>query len=405
MFEITNHANMQDCSAEPPVDRLQPSNHPSFRADNKFKSRANEDGLLRSDDDDSSSSAELAAEESLQIDPSSETSGDRTAPKNCASQEQDKSKEWMFHGNVVFPNPCGVDWDDDDRVPDEMRQEFPRIGEHVKASFSRHAPAPIEYIVIVSDIEQVTTEKHQGSSWLIVPIRGYVATRNRVNREAWADSIPWCDTDETPLNWTKITGGIRCWSQFIIDREHVSDPASTVDVLTMWGNRSYFDARGRAWVFEGKITLPPQTSEDEDIPHMAREAFHAAAGLPHARPSGIKFLAVHCDITELLTADPAHERRVLIRGFLQASESKSYKWETWLPYPCWIWRPLRGGLGGNEDFESASIEVKTESSKWLEIIVDGKLGKNNAGRLADAKQAHAANFFRFQFGSEFAFAH
>ena len=54
----------------------------------------------------------------------------------------------------------------------------------------------------------------------------------------------------------------------------------------------------------------------------------------------------------------------------------------------WNWHPLRGGLGGNENFESASIEVK---NAWVELIVDGKLGKNNAGRLADAKQARAAH--------------
>ena len=35
--------------------------------------------------------------------------------------------------------------------------------------------------------------------------------------------------------------------------------------------------------------------------------------------------------------------------------------------------------------------VKTESSKWLETTVDGKLSRNNASSLADAKQARAAH--------------
>jgi hypothetical protein len=37
-----------------------------------------------------------------------------------------------------------------------------------------------------------------------------------------------------------------------------------------------------------------------------------------------------------------------------------------------------------KEFESASIEAGSEGSGWLEIFVHGKLGKNNAGRLADA---------------------
>ena len=377
---------MESDDDRPPVPRLQSSKRPSLRVENNSKPRDNEAGYLHSDDDDSSSSAD----DPSQMSQSSGISGGRTVPHDSASQEQDRSTEWMFEGYISFPNRCVVDRDDNGPVPDEIRQEFPRLGESLKASFSQHAPAAIEYIVIVSDIEDVCTEEHRNQKFLTVPVRGYVATTKRVNRKAWEDSIRLCDTDETPLTWTKVTGGIRCWSQFIYDRDNVNDPNSTVGVLAMWGTRSYFVARGSAWTFNGSLVLPPRTAEDSDILQMAREAFNAAAGLPNARPSGINFLAVHCDITGLATADAAQEAKVYIRGFLQAGQSKGHQWETWLPHP-WQWRPLRGGLGGNEDFESASIEVKTESSKWLEIIVDGKLGRNNAGRLADAKQARAAH--------------
>ena len=53
---------------------------------------------------------------------------------------------------------------------------------------------------------------------------------------------------------------------------------------------------------------------------------------------------------------------------------------------------MRGGLCGNEEFERASTEARlgSEGSRWLEIIVHGKLGKNNAGRLAAAKQRSGA---------------
>jgi hypothetical protein len=65
----------------------------------------------------------------------------------------------MFQGNVAVPNLSEVDWDDDkERVPDEVRKGFPEVRKELKASFSKNAPAEIEYIVIVSDIEKVSCE-------------------------------------------------------------------------------------------------------------------------------------------------------------------------------------------------------------------------------------------------------
>ena len=37
------------------------------------------------------------------------------------------------------------------------------------------------------------------------------------------------------------------------------------------------------------------------------------------------------------------------------------------------------------------LALSLDGSGWLEIIVQGKLGKNNAGKLAEAKQACAAH--------------
>jgi hypothetical protein len=106
---------------------------------------------------------------------------------------------------------------------------------------------------------------------------------------------------------------------------------------------------------------------------------------------------VHCEIAELMCADPARACAIQIpvQGFLQAAPfSRCYKWETWLPKtsaPSWDWNPFNGGLCGTEEFESASTEARSEGSGWLEIIVQGKLGKNNGGKLAEAKQACAAH--------------
>jgi hypothetical protein len=107
------------------------------------------------DDDDSDSSLTHSPEMSQ----SSGTCGRGKARRDLVSQQLDSSKEWMFQGNVAVPNLSEVDWDDDnDRVPDEVRKGFSEVWEELKASFSKNAPAEIEYIVIVSNIEKVSCE-------------------------------------------------------------------------------------------------------------------------------------------------------------------------------------------------------------------------------------------------------
>jgi hypothetical protein len=220
-----------------PLDpSLQPPTHPSFRKGNKSKNRHDKAARVRSRDDDDSDSSPA---HSLEKGHTSATCGRGTARQDSASQQPDSSKEWMFQGIVAVPNLSEVDWDDNDGVPDEVREGFPEVGEELKASFSINAPAEIEYIVIVSDIEKVSCEVYQNEKMLGVPVRGYVATSRRVYRKEWEDSIRWCSTELEHLTWTKISGGIRCWDQFKYDRDDVNDPESTVGVLAMWGTRSY----------------------------------------------------------------------------------------------------------------------------------------------------------------------
>jgi hypothetical protein len=128
------------------------------------------------------------------------TSGRTTAraQQDSASQNLDSSKNWMFNGRVATLNPCGVEWDhDNDPIPDEISQAFAEIGDALKVSFSKNAPAEIEYIVIVSDIEDVGFHWHNNEQMLVMPVRGYVATSKCINRKEWPEwenSIPWCDT-------------------------------------------------------------------------------------------------------------------------------------------------------------------------------------------------------------------
>jgi hypothetical protein len=114
-----------------------------------------------------------------------------------------------------------------------------------------------------------------------VPVRGYVATLQRVNQKEWEDSVLWCSTELEHLTWAKISRGIRCWEQLSSDRYAVNNPQNTADVLTMWGTRNCFDAEGSTWGFGGKLALLLRTAENSDVLKMAKEAFHAAAALPN----------------------------------------------------------------------------------------------------------------------------
>jgi hypothetical protein len=145
---------MQSDDDRPPDPRLQPSTHLRFQVGNKSKIRENEAARVCSRNDDDTDS--LLAQSST-MGQSSESCGRRTARPDSASQQPDSSKEWMFEGKVAVPNLSEVDWDDDnDRVPDEVHKGFSEVGEELKASFSRNAPAKIEYVVIVSSIEKVS---------------------------------------------------------------------------------------------------------------------------------------------------------------------------------------------------------------------------------------------------------
>jgi hypothetical protein len=169
---------------------------------------------------------------------------------------------------------------------------------------------------------------HQNAKYLGVPVRGYVATLRRVTRKELEDSILLCSAELEHLTWTKISGGIRCWEQFNSEKDAVNDPQNTADVLAMWGTRSFFDAQASAWVLDGKLELPSRAAEHSDVLEIAREAFHAVAGLPNEWPRSITFLAVHCKISRMMNTDDVSAIRIPVQGFLQAGQSKSSKWET-----------------------------------------------------------------------------
>ena len=75
--------------------------------------------------------------------------------------------------------------------------------------------------------------------------------------------------------------------------------------------------------------------------------------------------------------DDADEAEIPVRGFLQTTNSRMSKWEAWLQSP-WEWRRIRGGLGGNKEFEDAEAAVRSDVSGWTELLREGTLARNNA---------------------------
>ena len=70
----------------------------------------------------------------------------------------------------------------------------------------------------------------------------------------------------------------------------------------------------------------------------------------------VSVCTVHCHMFALTQTDYAKEGEVPVLAFLQTTRSRMSMWEAWLPSP-WEWRPMRGGLGCNKEFEGAKFEA------------------------------------------------
>ena len=73
-------------------------------------------------------------------------------------------------------------------------------------------------------------------------------------------------------------------------------------------------------------------------------------------------------------------------------------WERWLP--DFQWRPMRGGLCSNEEFEKALDEIRLDTdhpaaaSLWSEMLVQGALGRDNEGRRAARASSSSSGSLR-----------
>jgi hypothetical protein len=118
----------------------------------------------------------------------------------------------------------------------------------------------------------------------------------------------WCSPELKPFTWTKVSGGIRCWEQVNYDRDESMTsmiPRAQWQCLKCGEHGAISTPKHPLGGFDGNLKLQPRTAEHKDVLEMAREAFHAAAGLPIEWPCCIAFLAAHCEIAEMMGAADA----------------------------------------------------------------------------------------------------
>ena len=234
----------------------------------------------------------------------SEDSGPHPRSRSSASQstsessspDQEMSNEWMFEGKVCF------------RIHDVGSKVYHKdLGNLFKEEFSPRAPATPDYIVVLGNLN----EQEKDSDGVIrMPIRGYFAAK-RTSRKSCHQWIPQPD-----FTWTKVTGGMLTFPQFLEDRDIIGANNGPWYELVHWGRRHFFETQGRSWAFDGSLTVQPKTPSDcKDFLERARDAFLESAGTSDDWPSGIKFLLVMCDIAALVGADEAHEVDVDVKGF------------------------------------------------------------------------------------------
>ena len=97
--------------------------------------------------------------------------------------------------------------------------------------------------------------------------------------------------------------------------------------------------------------MDPPWVASEDLVKIARGKFMEADGASKL-PFGIKYLSIHCYISQLVLSSPSEAKKVPVLGFLQTANTKwNSLWERLLP--DFAWRPVRGGLCCNEEFKKS----------------------------------------------------
>ena len=173
------------------------------------------------------------------------------------------------------------------------------------------------------------------------------------------------------------------------DQMRTEDEHGTWLVLTSWGRRNFFEFQGCTWAFDGSLNLPPRDTLDFgsviDFVQLVRDSFVPTAGRREQWPSWIKFLCLNCNACSMTAADDAKEAVVPVVVFSKPLSRRCASGKC----SC---RALGKCALCEADWVATKSLRRQQCSKWVEVLVEGKLGRNNALKLADTKQASALLF-------------
>ena len=148
---------------------------------------------------------------------------------------------------------------------------------------------------------------------------------------------------------------------------------------------------GKEWTFSSTLSVDTSwnaTGDSGDLVDITRENARTqkgpANGQSYQTPGD---LSVHCDLSPLASGSVSDVTKVAVRRILQISKPTCNSlWEPWLP--DYAWRPVRGGLCGDKEFEKALTEKKhgtdhpRADSLQCKMMVQGEFGLNNMGSRA-----------------------
>ena len=196
--------------------------------------------------------------------------------------------------------------------------------------------------------------------------------------------------------WEKI------W-MYVFDTQEKTDPRNTNRFLLSHGKLRSFWVSGKEWTFSCTVCVDPPWDDSEDLVEISRGKFMDAEGA-RERPDAIEYLSVHCDVSPLVLCSLSEARKAPVRGYLQTVHTNwNSPWKRWLPY--FAWDSVRGACAAMRSSKkpwpryNMTYIVHSQWSPgagplWIEMLVQGEVGRNNAGRQAGRASASSSGSSR-----------
>ena len=170
------------------------------------------------------------------------------------------------------------------------------------------------------------------------------------------------DNGENSSEWEKIQGGIPLDEMYIFNTQEKIDPRSTDRFLLSHGQELLSKLRVKteafAWTVFGTVCVDPLWDDSEDLVYIARGKVIKRKG-PGNGPMQQNTCLSTTIYRRWSLVPLQRQERFLCADFSNGLQTVNTNWNSlwkrWLP--DFSWRPVRGGLCGNEEFEKAQAKI------------------------------------------------